>query len=99
MNCVRDVKRVLMNVLVYRPDYFSATQKKYEKCEVLLNECKWFPVCPMKRFYESGWLEKKWIALYCQGDWHNCIRYQMEAKGEYHPDWMLPDGSFDEQLK
>lgn len=85
--------------LIYRPDYFAATREKYKKLEVFLKECRWFRVCPMKRFYESGQLDEKWIALYCQGDWSRCVRYQMEKKGEYHPDWMLPDGSLAEQLK
>lgn len=30
--------------------------------------------------------------------WESCIRYQMKERGEYHPDWMLPDGSIDEKL-
>lgn len=60
--------------------------------------CKWFPVCPMKRFYEQGKLNKKWINQYCMGDWQNCIRYQMEEKGEYHPDNMLPDGTIAHEL-
>ncbi|RKX52516.1 MAG: uracil-DNA glycosylase, partial [Thermotoga sp.] len=50
-------------------------------------------------FYEAGVVEEKWIKEYCKGNWWNCIRYQMEEKGEPHPDWMLPDGSIDERLK
>ena len=61
--------------------------------------CKWFAVCPMRRYYEAGKLEKKWIANYCKGDKQNCRRYQMEEKGEPHPDHMLPDGSLDERLR
>lgn len=60
--------------------------------------CKWFPVCPMKRFYEKGLLDRSWIDRYCKGDWEQCVRYRMEAKGEYHPDHMLPDGSTDPSL-
>lgn len=62
------------------------------------NECKWFPVCPMKEFYEQGKVEKNWINLYCKGAWLNCIRYQMEENGESHPDNMMPDGSIDDHL-
>jgi len=40
----------------------------------------------MKRFYEKGKLDKKWIELYCKGDWESCVRYQMEEKGELHPE-------------
>jgi len=53
----------------------------------------------MKRFYEEGKLDKKWIELYCKGDWGNCVRYQMEEEGRFHPDWMLPDGTLDEKLQ
>jgi len=45
-------------------------------------DCKWFAVCPMKKFYEKGKLDKKWIELYCKGDWESCVRYQMEGRGE-----------------
>ncbi|RLG20892.1 uracil-DNA glycosylase [Candidatus Micrarchaeota archaeon] len=61
--------------------------------------CKWYSVCPMKRFYEEGKIDKHWIEDYCFGDFRKCKRYQMEEKGEYHPDNMLPDGSIDESLK
>ncbi|MBN1150213.1 uracil-DNA glycosylase [candidate division WOR-3 bacterium] len=60
--------------------------------------CKWYEVCPMKRFYEKGKLDGKWILSYCKGSWGKCVRYQMEENGEYHPDSMLPDGTIDENL-
>jgi len=53
----------------------------------------------MRRFYKKGVLDRGWIEAYCKGNWHQCVRYQMEAQGRYHPDWMLPDGSLDESLK
>jgi DNA polymerase len=85
--------------ILYNPSFESETIEKYKKLKKLLYECKWFPSCPMKRFYEEGRLERKWIELYCKGDWSNCVRYYMEESGIYHPDWMLPDGSLNEQLK
>jgi hypothetical protein len=72
--------------------------KNYAEKDVFKTPCKWYPVCPMKRFYEEGKLDKKWIEFYCQGDWKSCIRYRMEERGEPHPDRMLPDGSMDESL-
>ena len=63
-----------------------------------MKECKWFPVCPINKFYENGTLSKQWIEKYCMGDWEICKRYHMEEKGVTHPDWMLPDGTIDEQL-
>ncbi len=64
----------------------------------LAKTCKWFTVCPMKRFYESGKLDEKWVKAYCWGDWGKCVRYQMEESGEPHPDNMLPDGTINETL-
>jgi len=61
--------------------------------------CKWFEVCPLKRFYEEGKLEKKWIDDYCKGDWKTCKRYQMVEKGISHPDNMLPNGKITKSLK
>lgn len=74
-------------------------KNNYNKIEGQLNICKWYPVCPMKYFYERGKLDKKWIEQYCKGDWESCIRYQMEEGGELHSDFMIPDGSIDENLK
>ena len=62
------------------------------------NTCKWYPVCPMKYFFESGKIEGRWIEEYCHGDWAACVRYRMEERGEPHPDNMLPDGTIDETL-
>lgn len=64
-----------------------------------MKQCKWYFVCPMKRYYEKELIGKKWIDNYCKGNWKNCIRYQKEENGEYHEDWMLPDGTLDESLK
>mgnify|MGYP006288021079 CR=1 FL=1 len=74
-------------------------EKNYQKLSVFSQPCKWASVCPMKYYYEQGLLDKKWRELYCYGDWKSCNRYQKEEKNEYHEDWMLPDGSFDETLK
>jgi hypothetical protein len=52
----------------------------------------------MKRFFEAGKIDKKWVENYCHGDNKSCQRYQMEERGEYHPDNMLPDGSIDQSL-
>jgi len=79
--------------LLYNPDYYSKTREKYGKLKTFQFTCKWYNCCPMKRFYEQGKLGRKWIELYCKGDWQICKRYQMEESNQYHPDNMLPDGS------
>ncbi|MCK4445922.1 MAG: uracil-DNA glycosylase [Candidatus Marinimicrobia bacterium] len=62
-------------------------------------ECKLFPVCPLRSFYEDGNLDTKWIKSYCKGDCKYCIRYQMEESGEPHSDRMLLDGIISGKLK
>lgn len=73
-------------------------RKEYNKLKIIQKDCKWYPVCPMKWFYEKGVLDKEWIENYCMGDWESCVRYYMEERGESHPDWMLPDGKIDYKL-
>jgi len=53
----------------------------------------------MKRFFEEGKLDKKWIDDYCKGNYYQCVRRKMEEEGRYHPDSMLPDGTINEELK
>lgn len=60
--------------------------------------CKWYEVCPIKRFYETGRLEKKWVEKYCWGDNRKCVRHQFEERGEPHPDNLLPNGETREEL-
>jgi len=60
--------------------------------------CHWYPVCPMKRFTEAGRLDRRWIEAYCLRGNRDCVRFQMEEKGRYHPDNMLPDGTIDPTL-
>jgi len=62
-------------------------------------QCKWFPVCPMKFYWEQGKLNKYWIDNYCHDNWGKCVRYQKEEAGIYHPDSMLPNGEVDKNLE
>jgi len=61
--------------------------------------CKWYSVYPMKRYFEQGKLDKKWIDEYCMGNYMRCVRKKMEEEGKYHPDNMLPDGTIDSDLE
>ena len=85
--------------LVFASQDKEKIKKNYSKLRVFLSQCKWYSMCPMKRFYEKGVLDRKWVELYCKGDWKSCVRYNMEENGEAHPDWMLPDGTIDTELK
>ena len=85
-------------VIVYHPMLKQVIKNNYHKLSVLSKKCKWYQICPMKKYYEAGILNKKWVELYCMGDWESCIRYHMEENNENHPDYMLPDGTLDEKL-
>ncbi len=61
--------------------------------------CKWYLVCPIKRYTDQGKLDPKWVEKYCLVNNHDCVRYQKENNGEYHPDNMLPDGTIDKSLR
>jgi len=62
--------------------------------------CRWYKLCPLRKFEKQGKLSKKWENEYCktESNWKNCKRYQMEEKSIYHPDNMTPDGIIDKRL-
>jgi len=62
--------------------------------------CRWYSVCPLRRFEREGLLADQWAEQYCRStsNWANCRRYQLEQQGLPHPDNLLPDGSTDENL-
>lgn len=62
-------------------------------------KCRWYPACPMKRYYEEGLLEKHYINTYCYDRWESCARYRLEMAGKPHPNWLRQDGVLDERLK
>jgi DNA polymerase len=61
-------------------------------------KCKWFRMCPLRRFEADGRLSSEWAERYCMRDWQTCRRYQLEEQGIAHPDSLMPDGSIDERL-
>jgi hypothetical protein len=62
--------------------------------------CKWYSVCPLRRYEREGRIGPVWAEKYCKPDdgWMECERYKLEERGIYHPDFMLPDGTMDETL-
>ncbi|MCK4294850.1 MAG: uracil-DNA glycosylase [Planctomycetes bacterium] len=63
--------------------------------------CKWYLVCPLRRYEREKKIDSGWSAKYCQSEhgWRECKRYKLEAQGIYHPDNMLPNGEIDESLR
>jgi len=84
--------------VVHNPTLKEVLINNYHKLQVLSKDCKWYQVCPMKKYYEDGTLDKKWVELYCKGNWESCIRYHLEENGEPHADYMLPDGTLNNKL-
>jgi hypothetical protein len=60
--------------------------------------CKWYNVCPIKYFVDHGKLDQKWVEEYCLVGNKACVRYKMEEAGEFHPDYILPNGEIKEDL-
>jgi len=65
------------------------------------NICRWYDeTSGMKRAYDKGLLDKKWIEAYCWNGGEGCIRKKrFEQEGYVSPDYVLPDGTEDERLK
>ena len=63
-----------------------------------IKPCKWYYTCPIKVYTDAGKLARYWIEEYCLVNNKNCLRFNMEEKGQYHPDNMLPNGEIHENL-
>ena len=54
----------------------------------------------MKRAYDQGKIDKKWVENYCWNGGKNCVRKKrFEEEGYVSPGYVLPDGTIDEGLK
>ncbi|MFO8109639.1 MAG: uracil-DNA glycosylase [Thermoplasmata archaeon] len=84
--------------LLYDDSHKEEMFADYNKLKIFLSVCKWYPLCPMKRFYEEAKIERKWVELYCKGDWKSCVRFQKVEKSEPHPASMLPNGEIMEEM-
>ncbi|MBN2080117.1 MAG: hypothetical protein JW838_14205 [Spirochaetes bacterium] len=60
--------------------------------------CGWYSCCPIRRFTDSGALDRFWVERYCLVNNRRCVRYRMEEEGRPHPDTLLPDGRMMEDL-
>jgi hypothetical protein len=55
--------------------------------------CKYFDVCPLRRFEKDGKIDSSWRETYCLHKFLECKRFQQGEKGIPHSDVMLPDGT------
>ena len=62
------------------------------------NKCKWFNICPLRRFEKERKLNLVWRNKYCLGNFQKCQRYIETLKEVSHPANILPDGSINKSL-
>ena len=65
------------------------------------NVCPWYDeTSGIKRAVDRGLLDEKWVEEYCLNGGKNCVRKRrFENEGYISPDYVLPDGTVDENLK
>ena len=65
------------------------------------NICPWYnESSAMKRAYDKGFIDRKWVENYCWNEGKNCIRKKrFEKEGYVSPDYVMPDGTVNEKLK
>jgi hypothetical protein len=63
--------------------------------------CPWYDESSaIKRAFDKGLIDKKWVENYCWNGGKNCIRKKrFEEESYVSPDYILPDGTADENLK
>jgi hypothetical protein len=72
-----------------------------ESMKMKKNVCRWYDeTSGMKRAYDQGLIDKKWVEDYCWNGGSGCVRKKrFEEEGYVSPDYVLPDGKVDEKLK
>ena len=65
------------------------------------NLCRWYDeTSAMKRAHDKGLIDNKWVENFCWNEGKNCIRKKrFEEEGYVSPDYILPNGSEDSNLK
>ncbi len=60
--------------------------------------CSNYYECPVVRAYEEGKIDAEWIRMYCERNWRECARFQLDEIFSYSTDFVLPDGSIEDRL-
>jgi hypothetical protein len=62
--------------------------------------CKWYSICPLRRYEREGRIGSVWVEKYCkpEDNWIKCERCKLEERSIYHPDNMMPDGTINHKL-
>lgn len=57
------------------------------------NVCSHLATCPMFPVFETEQTGKIFRKFFCEGKFHDCVRYQKSGRGESVPDMLLPNGA------
>ena len=65
------------------------------------NLCRWYNgTSGVKRAYDLGLINKKWVENYCWDGGKGCVRKKrFDEEGYVSPDYVLPDGTISESVK
>jgi len=65
------------------------------------NLCPWYDhTSAIKRAYDKGKIDKKWVEDYCWNGGEGCVRKKrFEEEGYVSPDYVMPDGSVNKKLR
>ena len=63
--------------------------------------CRWYnETSGVKRAYDLGLIDKKWVEDYCWTGGRGCLRKKrFEEEGYVSPDYVLPDGTISEKVR
>lgn len=63
--------------------------------------CVWYNESSgVKRAYDLGLIERKWVENYCWNGGKGCVRKKrFEEEGYVSPDYVLPDGTVSERVR
>lgn len=65
------------------------------------NLCVWYnETSGVKRAYDLGLIDLKWVENYCWNGGKDCVRKRrFEEEGYVSPDYVLPDGTISQRVK
>jgi len=65
------------------------------------NLCVWYnETSGVKRAYDLGLIDLKWVENYCWNGGKDCVRKRrFEEEGHVSPDYVLPDGTISQRVK
>lgn len=57
-------------------------------------ECPNLEKCPMFKYFQTDFLKKTFISIYCRDRFSDCERKKLKDAGKVVPENLLPDGQY-----